>query len=131
YEHTRRDGEAHSAEFCPAEHLFQRLTRDAAGDEPFEVGHGARLLEQNRSLVLGEDAAGRAKLPDQAVVRRRGGHSEGCPVAGSMFRSDAWCWQSHHERPRWCAGQSSCRPSAHASQIITPSYRRPLPLTLL
>src|SRR5690625_4169957 len=60
HEHARLDGEAHPTELRPAEYLFQRFTGNPAGDESFEVRRRARLLEQNRGLVFGEDTAGRA-----------------------------------------------------------------------
>jgi hypothetical protein len=48
----------------PADHLLERLTGRATADQRVEFGRRTRRLEQQRGLVVGEDAAGGSQPGD-------------------------------------------------------------------
>lgn len=110
-----------------AEHPLVRL----AGEPGGVAVHGDRAVDAGHEVHPQVGADGPAVEGGQfRVVQRRrrrgrpqpgdrasGAHSPAGPVAGGVG-SGVRCWQSHHFRP----GQSSCRRSRQARQIMPAAY---------
>lgn len=71
YEDTGVHSDAQAAELGPAQHVFERETRDTAVDHGGQLGGVARGGDKELRLVLGEDTARGPQPGDDGGERQR------------------------------------------------------------
>src|SRR5450755_4788606 len=70
HEDATVDGDPLPTELGPTEHLFQGQAGDSLLDKPCKVGRRQCRVDQQRCLILGKDAAGRAQASDNGGQTR-------------------------------------------------------------
>src|SRR5690606_13096709 len=82
-EHSGVDADPQAVEVDVPEHVLERLALDAASDERLEVVRVVGPLDQERGLLLGEDAPGGAQ-PRGEVVELLRVHARTVPLAAGV-----------------------------------------------